>query len=215
MLGITIMLLLLLSILFTSGTTFALPSENTELDSASIPGISDINANHGNIPIYEKFEISFQLSGVWSNPFDPDQVAVDCVFYTPDGKTLTMPGFYFQDYRRTHVNGREILIPAGEPVWKVRFSPTTPGTYRYVLRMTNNGQTVEVEDRTFQCTDNSNKHGFLRVSEENPYYFRFDDGTSFFVVGENIGTLGSSGTMLADKCYTSLARAGGNFADLY
>ena len=182
------------------------------LESAGEPGISDLIVNDDTIPRYEKFEISFNLSGTWSNPFDPDQVAVDCTFQTPDGKMATIPGFFFQDYQRTFVNGREILNSIGEPVWKVRFSPATPGTYRYVIRMVNAGQTVQTEERTFQCTDNSNKHGFLRVSEENPYYFRFDDGAPFFVVGENIATLGSMGTALADKWYTSLARAGGNFA---
>jgi len=212
-----IVLLLFLSILFMGTGLFAQSAEIITLDSVGTPGISDISINDDMIPRYEKFEISFHLSGTWSNPFDPNEVAVDGIFQTPGegehgGSTLQMPGFYFQDYQRTHVNGREILIPIGEPIWKVRFSPTMPGTYRYKLRMVNDGQTVETEWQTFQCTDNSNKHGFLHVSEENSYYFKFDDGTPFFVVGENIATLGSMGTALADKWYTSLARVGGNFA---
>ena len=206
MFGIAILSLLFLSTLFIGNTLSAQAAE------AAAPGISKLTVNDNTIPQYEKFEISFQLSGTWSNPFDPDEVAVDGIFQTPDGRSVAMPGFYFQDYQRTHVNGREILTPVGDPVWKVRFSPTTPGTYRYKLQMVNSGQTVETEEQDFQCTDNSNKHGFLRVSEENPYYFKFDDGTPFLVVGENIGTLGSMGTALADKWYTSLARVGGNFA---
>jgi len=173
------------------------------------PEITDVSINNGTIPRFEKFEISFQLSGEWSNPFDPDEVAVDCIFQTPDGKTMTMPGFYFQDHQRTFANGNEILTPVGEPMWKVRFTPTMPGTYRYKLQAVNGGQTVETEERTFQCTDNSNKHGFLRVAEENPYYFKFDDGTPFFVVGENMGAASF------DKWCTSLARAGGNFARIW
>jgi hypothetical protein len=204
-----IVLLLFLSTLFMGGTLLAQSTKTTE------PGISDVTVNDDEVPRYEKFEISFDLSGTWSNPFNPDEVAVDCIFQTPDGGTVAMPGFYFQDYQRTHVNGREILTPIGEPMWKVRFSPTMPGAYRYKLRMVNGGQTVETEWQTFQCTDNSSKNGFLRVSEENPYYFKFDDGTPFFVVGENIATLGSMGTALADKWYTSLARVGGNFARLW
>ena len=184
MFGMAVLLLLLISTLFFSNSA----SAAAVLESAGEPGISDVTINDDNIPRYEKLEISFNLSGTWSNPFDPDQVAVDCTFHTPDGKTATIPGFFFQDYQRTFVNGREILNAIGEPVWKVRYSPTMPGTYRYVIRMVNAGQTVQIEERTFQCTDNSNKHGFLRVSEENPYYFRFDDGAPFLVVGENIAT---------------------------
>ncbi len=187
----------------------------SSLESDGTPGISNVTVNTDKIPRYEKFEVSFDLSGTWSNPFDPDEVTVDGIFRTPNGRTVTMPGFYFQDYQRTFRDGREILTPISRPVWKIRFSPTMPGTYRYILRMVNDGQTVETEERTFHCTDNSNKHGFLRISAENPYYFQFEDGTPFFVVGENIATLGSMGTALADKWYTSFARVGGNFARLW
>jgi len=90
-----------------------------------------------------------------------------------------------------------------------------PGTYQYKLRAVGHGQTVETEQQAFQCTDNSNKHGYLRVSEENPRYFVYDDETPFFVVGENIATLRSMGTALADKWYSSLARVGGNFARMW
>ena len=205
MFGIAI-LLVLLSTLFIGNITLA---QSAEVDALKITGVT---INDDAIPQYERFEISFQLSGEWSNPFDPDEVAVDGIFQMPDGETLTMPGFYFQDYQRTQVNGREILIPIGKPMWKVRFSPTMPGAYHYKLRVASHGRTAETEQRTFQCTDNSSKHGFLRVSMENPYYFMFDDETPFFVVGENIATLGSMGIALSDKWYTSLARVGGNFA---
>ncbi|MFC1717786.1 DUF5060 domain-containing protein [Candidatus Poribacteria bacterium] len=182
---------------------------------AVVPEITGVVVNDDAIPRYEKFEISFQVSGEWSNPFDPDEIAVDGIFETPDGRTMTMPGFYFQDYHRANVNGREVLTPVDNPMWKVRFSPTMPGAYHYKLRAVSRGQTVETEQQTFQCSDNSNKNGFLRVSTENPRYFMFDDETSFFVVGENIATLGSMGVTLADKWYTSLARAGGNFARMW
>jgi len=187
----------------------------TPLDSSGAPGIANITVNQARVPRYQKIEITFDLSGTWSNPFDPDQVAADAVFQAPDGATKTVPGFYFQDYQRTHVNGRETLTPIGRPAWKVRFTPVATGAYRYMLKATNGGRTMESEWRTFECTANGNKPGFVRVAKENPHYLRFDDDTPFFVVGENIATLGAMGTAMADKCYTSLARAGGNFSRMW
>ena len=182
------------------------------LSSTGPPAISGISVNQSRVPRYEKFEITFDLSGTWSNPFDPDEVAVDGLFQMPDGGSRIAPGFYFQDYQRTLVNGREVLTPIGKAVWKVRFSPPAPGAYRYMLRLTNAGRTVESEWRTFECTAASSKPGYLRISRENPRYLELDNGAPFFVLGENIATLGAMGTALADKWYTSLAREGGNFA---
>jgi hypothetical protein len=208
----SILLVLFISIFFIESVVLAQSDDFITLGSDGNPEISHVTVNNISIPKYEKFEISFQLSGTWSNPYDPEQVAVDGIFKTPDGKNVIMPGFFFQDYQRSFINGREILKPVGKPLWKIRFSPTVSGSYTYKIQMVNKDQTVQTEEQTFNCTDNSNKNGFLRVSEENPYYFKFDDGSPFFVVGENIATLGSMGTALADKWYTSLARVGGNFA---
>ena len=94
MLGLVV-LLLLFSTFFFGNTMLAQSAEVAALE------ITDVAINDDAIPQYEKFEISFQLSGEWSNPFDPDEIAVDGIFQTPDGKTMTMPGFFFQDFQRT------------------------------------------------------------------------------------------------------------------
>ncbi|MEW6354821.1 MAG: DUF5060 domain-containing protein [Planctomycetota bacterium] len=174
------------------------------------PGISNVTVNTKTVPRYEKFEITFNATGKWSNPFDPDKVAIDGMFVTPDGKAIIMPAFYFQDFQRAFINGYEKLTPLGEPVWKVRFCPTAPGTHRFKLRLASAGKTVETEEQAFECTDNGNKHGFLRVAKENPHYFRFDDDTPFFAVGMNVATLANLGTGDGSKWYASLARTGGN-----
>jgi hypothetical protein len=193
----------------------AAAQETPLASSGGAPAISSVSVNQTRVPRYDKFEITFDVSGTWSSPFDPDQVSVDGIFQTPGGAVKTVPGFYFQDYQRTHAGGRETLAAIGKPAWKVRFAPTAPGAHRYMLRLTNDGRTVETEWRAFECTPNSNKPGFLRISNENPHYLAFDDGSPFFVVGENIATLGGMGTALADKWYSSLAREGGNFARMW
>ncbi len=51
----------------------------------------------------------------------------------------------------------------------------------------------------------------LSAEEARPYYFQYEDGTSFFAVGENIATLDRERTFAADRLYGRLAAVGGNF----
>ena len=175
-------------------------------------GIIDTKANAQRVAPNEKFEVTFDVPGQWSNPFDPDVVAVDGIFQTPDGKTLVQPAFYYQDYERSESGGRERLTAVGKPAWKVRFTPVMAGKYRYRLERTAGGKTSRTEEQTLVCAGQPRGHGFLRVSRSNPYYFQFDDGTPFFAVGENLATLNGRGTFAADQWYGRLAGVGGNFA---
>ena len=175
-------------------------------------GIIDTKANAQRVAPNEKFEVTFDVPGQWSNPFDPDVVAVDGIFQTPDGKTLVQPAFYYQDYERSESGGRERLTAVGKPAWKVRFTPVMAGKYRYRLERAAGGKTSRTEEQTLVCAGQPRGHGFLRVSRSNPYYFQFDDGTPFFAVGENLATLNGRGTFAADQWYGRLAGVGGNFA---
>ncbi|HEC33175.1 MAG TPA: DUF5060 domain-containing protein, partial [Chloroflexi bacterium] len=104
----------------------------------------------GAVPRYARFELSFDLSVEYLNPYyyydpedtperDPgrrapfgvDGVSVDAHFVSPCGEVLTVPAFWYRDFRRWRANGREALEPTGEAMWKVRFAPSEVGLYRY------------------------------------------------------------------------------------
>ena len=174
-------------------------------------GIVGLDANAERIRPYEKFEVTFDVPGEWSNPFDPDEIAVDGVFQTPDGKTLVQPGFFFQDYQRSNAGGRERAHPRGEAGME---GPLHAGLARDVplpAAAYAGGKTSQTDERTLLCEGQLKGHGFLRVSTANPYYFEYDDGTPFFAVGENIATLSGLGTFAIDEWYGRLAGVGGNF----
>jgi hypothetical protein len=175
------------------------------------PALEEIHANASTVPLYEKFELTFQARGEWNNPFDPDQVAIDCLVNPPQGASFVVPAFFFQTYSRTQVDGDERLDVEGAPSWKVRLTPTQAGTYRYRIRLQNAGHAIESAPATFVCTPNSNRAGFIRVSRTNPHYFEHDDGSPFFVIGQNMLLPGHAATYAMDKWLTSLRRAGGNF----
>lgn len=172
--------------------------------------ITGLTANARVVPDGSKFELSFQAAGAWTNPFDPAQVAIDCLVRRPDGSSFSVPAFYYQGYARTETAGREELVPVGAPGWKVRLTPTAPGVYHYRLRLTAGGRTVEGAPHEFTCTANGGGHGFVQVSAVNPHYFQWQDGTPFFVVGENMLCPAQAGTYAMDHWLTRLAHAGGN-----
>jgi hypothetical protein len=199
-----------LGITLVPGDTTLLTLPRLTLESRGEPGLAQISAAPGPVPQYRRFEVSFQASGTWTNPYDPAQVAVDAVFRTPDQREVVMPAFFFQDYDRADLAGAEILMPKGNPGWEVRFAPTTPGLYRWSLRLTNQGRTITSPEDSFTCAAAPDQHGYLRVSPTNPYYLEFDDGTPFFGVGMNIATLDGGLLTSAERWYTRLAEAGGN-----
>ena len=167
--------------------------------------IGELMVNQPRLGVYEKFEITFDLEGEWDNPFDPEQIKVDAVFKTPDGRELVMPGFFFQDYRL--VGRRHEAV--GAPLWKVRFSPMMEGEYQYHVVANNRGKEVKSPVGSFSCESYNTHHGFIKVSDDNPLYFEYSDGSPFvgIALGRSQGDDGGS--------YQRFSDAGGNFNRLF
>ena len=138
------------------------------------------------------------------------------------------------------MNDREELVPVGAPCWKVRFAPTTLGTYSYylVVRYTPRGSKAQPEElvtgeRKFVCVP-SKSRGFVRVSSRDRNYFEFDNGEWFYPIGHNVhspsddtpravkvqenigaGILPNHGTFVFDYLFEKMARNGENFAEVW
>lgn len=84
---------------------------------------------------YGLFELSFSLSRAFDNPFDPREVDIVAHFTAPSGKESRVRAFWFQDYNRALVGVEETLTPVGPPEWKLRFTPSEVGEYRYRLEV--------------------------------------------------------------------------------
>lgn len=66
--------------------------------------------------------------------------------------------------------------------WKVRFAPSELGEYRYRAGpISDGGRTVAGVFRVAPSAD----RGLVRVDSAHPHRLRFDDGTPFFLLGEN------------------------------
>ncbi|MCX7046877.1 MAG: DUF5060 domain-containing protein, partial [Candidatus Sumerlaeota bacterium] len=107
------------------------------------PSDGAVNGGPGSIPsgdhpstvsccVGQQFELSFDLTRSYDNPYDPDCVAVDVEFTAPSGRILEMPAFYYQDFtRRKLEDGTEVYDPFGRACWKARFLPTEPGEHTF------------------------------------------------------------------------------------
>ncbi len=61
----------------------------------------------------------------------------------------------------------------------------------------------------------ADRHGFLRVSPDDSRYLRFDDGTPYFAIGENLAWYGDRGTYDYDDWFAKLAGQGVNYVRLW
>lgn len=186
--------------------------------------IVDVHLNASTVGQYERFELTFDITGIVATnpsfPYDPDPppgvpagvgISVDGLFSNNNwATTIVQPGFLYRDYARHRYGQFEHLYPQGDPVWKIRFAPQQTGEWRYRIRVTDAGGTTyypATTDLSFVVVPSS-KHGFLRVSETDPRYFEFPDGTPFIGVGHNSGF---DSTYDADTTFDVYQANGANF----
>jgi PKD repeat protein len=167
----------------------------------ALPNFNSISINSDTIGRYEKLELTIDLSAVYINPFDYNQIWLRCYFTPPSGDVEVVDGFYYQDYLLNPPSGA--LIPNGDPAWKIRFSPTQTGTWTYEIRCTDGNGTTFSSIFSFVCIT-SNNHGFVRKNNTN--FLLFDDGSTFFPVGENLAwSFTTDGFYVYDRWIDSLA----------
>lgn len=180
------------------------------------------------VPVYEKLEITFHLPENYSNPFSPEEVNVEGYFSTPDGKEIVVPGFYYQEYEAGLSDGQEILAPSGYPCWKVRFTPEKSGQYSCRIRVRDKSGEKESQKISFLAVE-SQKPGFVRISQIDRRYFQFSNGQWFYPVGLNIRSPTDtryaalrrrpmepdSGTFYYENIFKQMKESGQNFAEIW
>ena len=164
--------------------------------SMSQPQISNISYPTS-VNLFGLYEVSFTL-GHYSNPYDPDTIAVYAVFTGPDNSSFTVNGFYYEGYTFQQVNGHEVATasPATNG-WRIRFTPTIAGTWSFCVHAIDKDGETTTSFRplgaayTFNCLPVSNGDGF--ISKANSKFLKreivrngFRQNHSFFPVGPNV-----------------------------
>ena len=141
----------------------------------------------GPIPQYEQFEFTPAITTAATNPYFPYDTAppsgvnpgvgatVDALYLAPGATDwLVTPCFWYQPVEEFE----GALLPAGEAGWRCRFTPGVVGRWSYKVRVTDATGTRETPASTFDCVV-SDRPGFPQVSQEDPRFFEFTDGTPF------------------------------------
>jgi Domain of unknown function (DUF5060) len=167
------------------------------------------------VDTFARVELTADVAARYDNPFDPDQIDVAAEVTTPGGKTVRIPGFFQVPLRLEAARGGERLAVTGAPGFRVRYTPTVAGTYRFVLAATDRSGTVRSQPLEFAARAGRSQ-GFVRVAPGSPRYFAFDSGRPYFAVGENLCWAGGPTPMARYAAWLKgLGDAGGNWARLW
>lgn len=170
------------------------------------PTLKKITANSTQIGLYERLEITIELTATFSNPYNYDQIELKGIFTSPLGRIDTVDGFYYQAYTRS--GPPENLTAQNPPVWKIRFTPREIGGWSFSILCRDINGTTSSTHTNFDCISSSNP-GFVRTANQN--YLKTDNQQACFLIGENVGWYGSNKTYDYQNWMDELSRSGANF----
>ncbi|MBE7532018.1 MAG: DUF5060 domain-containing protein [Chloroflexi bacterium] len=136
----------------------------------NLPAITAVTLDRLTLPRYESLEMVVEVTAVYTNPYDAREVSLDGLFTAPDGSEMRVPGFW-----------------DGQEAWRLRFTPSQEGEWRYQLHLTDANGLSQPSEGTFTVTP-SDHHGWLQAGNwVNPaysgHYLVHHDGTPFYGLG--------------------------------
>jgi len=134
---------------------------------------------------YACIEMAVEVAATYGNPFDSSDITVDARVALPNGKTRSVPGFFYRPFDRKLDHGREVLTPNAEPGWRVRWTPPLSGAYTVVVTVRDRTGERRSEPVSFTAVAGEDP-GFGRISPRDRRYFEFDNGRAFFPIGLNM-----------------------------
>jgi hypothetical protein len=195
-------------ILFLTASAVAMPS------AASPPrGLRVVRADRA-VHRLGTAQIEFRSSYFPTNPFDPAEVDYRAIAVAPDGSTRSYLAFWYQPFSRELIGEYEHLTSAGAPRWMVRIAPDVVGAWSWHLEGRDPTGSWRTPSRTLRVVASSVR-GMVRGSPFDDRYLAYDDGSSYFAVGENLGWYDGRGTFAYDAWLRDLEGVHANFARLW
>ena len=173
----SLLLMLLLVVMLSTAcgqtTTFVPPTTvptAAPTTQADLPKVTSVTLDRSEVPNYESIEMTVTLEAKYTNPYDLREISLDGVFTGPDGSVMNVPGFW-----------------DGEKDWKMRFTPSQVGTWKYKLLITDVRGTSLPSEGELSVTA-SDLHGWIQPGNTfdpaySSRYLVHKDGTPFYGVG--------------------------------
>ena len=150
------------------------------------------------------------------NPFDPEDISVECTFISPTNNEKTIYGFYYTSF-----------VPVGEtwveaPTkydWRIRFAPDEIGRWSFSFKIKMKEKILYSVGTKFKCVPSSSKGILQRTytgTNADRYLYLSETKQPFFAVGHNIAhsayyKLTPAKAEQHKIWLTELAENGGNF----
>jgi len=134
---------------------------------------------------------------------------------TPSGRRYTARGFYAQDFERARDGQAERLTPVGHGRWRIRITPTEPGTHHYVVKVATDGGEAVAKPVSFAATASAGMP-FLHKPTRQSRYLETVGGKPVFLIGHNAcwpSTKAASYEL--DAAVDTMARSGVNATRLW
>ena len=168
----------------------------------SDPSVSNISVNTTSPKVYEKYEVSFDVTTMADNPlfmYEPNPpkgaekyngVTVEGIITLPNGQVVTHPAFYMNDVQ---VTGTDNYTQSGSIVWKLRYSPQQTGAHQVSIKATDKSGTVTTPVGSFTAQAPT-RDGFIEVSQDDTRYFEYSNGKIHWPIGMTWRGAGLQGT---------------------
>jgi hypothetical protein len=153
------------------------------------PKLRNLNFAPESPQVGSKVEFDFEYAEWLQDPFDPAKTSVTAEITQPDGKKVSVRGFYYEGflYDPEIADKTRTLTPQGRPRFKVRYCPLLPGRHTVVISATANGHTVTAPPLTLDALPpDPDYRGFVRRDPQNEVYLSWDNGDPFWGVGINV-----------------------------
>jgi len=179
--------------------------------------ITAVTEDADSVPRYGRFEASIGLSESFSNPFDPDEIAVDARFQSPSGRIQVMPAFWYEPFTASGT-AWENYASDGAPGWRVRFAPEEVGTYTYSVTARAGGTSAPPISGSFQSTPSPDR-GFVGIDSRNSHFLRYENGDPYIPLGHNLAFEDANPNLNGVGYYNSVldsfAHAGENWTRIW
>lgn len=141
------------------------------------PVLKDVKVLTAASQVYDKMELALSFDAPYHDPYDAAEIATRARFKAPSGKIWEVEGFLY-------AGQVSLAAPPTDVDWRLRFTPTEPGTWSYEVSVINPLGEVKSANQSFDVKAGSGD-GFVRVDPKDRQYFSFDSGKFYYPIGQN------------------------------
>ncbi len=168
----------------------------------------DISVNTGTVKLYEKLEIDIKGNFKFKNPYDYDEATIRAEFINPQGIKKIVDAFYYKGYEIRDGEIEENL----NNNFKVRFTPDKVGKWSFYIKIKIKDEIIyKSKQYIFDCLRDTEKKGFIKISDMDFLFMEFSNKDPFFAIGLNLAWSVNNIIYNYERWIKNLKENGGNF----